>query len=562
MHIRSKRFLATIGAIAFGAGALPMSSAVTAVSVGNYVTPFRNVDKQIVSDVAVNRTTGEVYAAGYTFTAPTATNPISNVPARVATGFLSKLNLSGTPLWTKQTGRSLRSSHGSSIAFDGSGNIYMATVERSELANGVTFDIVVEKWTSNGTRVWQKILGGDSDNFYATIAVNAQGVYVAYNSNNVQIGGIGGVDTVISRLDPATGNTLRQRLIGSLGSDSPRGISITNTGDVVIAGTTNGRIYGARLLGRVDEDYFLAQFSSDLGLLKLGRQWGTRDNDRASDIVALADGGFAVSGMTAGQPIGTTNRGGIDATLIKIGSSGNELWTILIGSAADEVTAGLEVSPATGNIVVVGSTGGVTFGASAGECDVIGATFTTGGSLVGSKQFGTSKCDAPTSLALRSDGSPVIGGWTSGTFDSTSANDIDGFVVSAGTDIPNITQFVGTLTSLTPFLLPNPFPLLANASEQNAEVGAPISATPTPLCNEATSRTVKWRREVATCGGLAIKRGTTTKIRLSTKNAAGVCSLSPRKRLKLNAPGTCKVKIRATQKNGSTKAVWLTYKVS
>lgn len=562
MRILGKKSIIACCATALLSGVLPLSAPVSAVIIGGYVAPFRNVDKQSVSDLAINQSTGEVFAVGRTFTATTATNPISNVPSRNAAGFLSKIDVNGRIVWSKQIGRSLRSAFDPMVALDSRGNIYATIVERSELANGIFWDVVVEKWSSAGTRVWQRVLGGDSNSYDADITVNTQGVYVVYSSNNVQLGGIGGLDVVVQRLDPLTGSTIRAKLFGSVGSDFPRGITTTSSGDIAIVGSTNGRIYGTRVQGRVDEDYFLAQFTSDLGTLKLGRQWGTRDNDRASGVLALPGGGFAVTGLTAGQPTGTTNRGGTDGTLMRIGSTGNELWTILIGSASEDLIAGVAISPANGNIMVAGTTSGITFGASAGQCDIISASYTQTGALVGSKQFGTSACDSATAIVSRSNGSPVFGGWTFGSFDSTPANDIDGYVFSAGIDIPNITQFVGTQTNIIPIPLPNPFPLLVNASEQNAAVGSPMSAAPVPLCNEATSPTVRWRREVATCAGLTVKRGTTTKIRLSLQNKAGVCSLTPRRRLKLNAAGTCKVRIRATQSNGSTKAVWMTYKVS
>lgn len=102
MRILGKKSIIACCATALLSGVLPLSAPVSAVIIGGYVAPFRNVDKQSVSDLAINQSTGEVFAVGRTFTATTATNPISNVPSRNAAGFLSKIDVNGRIVWSKQ----------------------------------------------------------------------------------------------------------------------------------------------------------------------------------------------------------------------------------------------------------------------------------------------------------------------------------------------------------------------------------------------------------------------------------------------------------------------------
>jgi|GEM_PF-6764196 len=481
------------------------------------------------------------------------------------TGFLSKLDITGKPEWTKRIGYDLGNVLNPKITRDSIGNLYVIMESRLRVSNGIIHKLVVEKWTDQGVRKWRIDMGGAGPNVNPDITIANNELYVSYSTFQPILVGRGDYDAVISRLVPTSGRILNSVLIGSTGADHPIAITSTTNGDIVLAGYTSGRLYGVRPQGRTDEDLFLIQLPPDLGPVRMGRQWGTRANDRADDVVALSDGGFIVVGQTAGQPsglaIGTTGR--IDGVITKISANGNFIWEYQVGSAADDRIVGIEQSKATGNVLVVGRTAGVVFGGSSGECDIIGATFNSQtGALLYSKQFGTSACDMATSLKLRNDGSPVIGGSTYGSFDAVQPLDTDAFVLSAGMQLPDLSMFVGSRSSIPVIALPELPNIQVPASEQSSAVGVPMAEATPLLCNEAVSPTVKWRREVATCAGLVVKNGTTTRIRLSLRNAPGVCSLSPRKRLKLTAPGTCKVKIRATQSNGTTKAVWIKYTVS
>lgn len=542
---------------------LPVMSPVSpaaGLTVGNFVTEFQSVGRQVVTDIEIDRATGDVFVVGTTATEVQAGNPISSIESSTPIGFIAKLDITGKKVWTRVLGRLGRGqTFEPRIARSPQGDLYAVVAEN--LLGSVR--LVAQKWSSSGESSWTSVFSESIEAWYPNITFANNNLYVAYAGTPADGSGWGVSDAVVTRLNTTVGDVINQTIIGSSGTDVPTAITVTANGDIAVTGYTRGRMYGTRLATRTDEDNFIFAVPANLSFVRWGRQWGTPANDRPDDLVALSGGGFVVVGLTGGQPAGTTNRGSIDGALTKLTENGGVAWESLIGTAGSDRITDVEESLTAGNVLIGGVTTGVLFDVSAGDCDLIGATVNAStGALLNSKQFGTPGCDFTTAMKLRSDGSPVIGGTTSGSFDSIAAQGTDGFVLSSGVQLSNIFQFIGNLRTVPLTPLPNSSAIQIDASEKSDVLGAPVSEAVPLLCNQAVSPSVKWRREVATCAGLVVKAGTTTRIRLSLRNAKGVCSLSPRKRLKLTAPGLCKAKIRATQSNGSTKASWIVFKVS
>lgn len=536
----------------------------SALTVSNFALQFRGDLNQKATDVAVNATTGDTYVVGTSETTIRDAKYFSDTRANVSFAFLTRINAAGLVQWTIRLGIRERRTDGPSIDIDSSGQVY---VFFSEFGSDSKWLSVIEKYNRDGTRVWGRSQGSRGNNVASSVTVSGSSVYTTYEYES-DWSGAGGWDVAIDKRASATGDFQQSRAFGSTGNESALGgTTILSDGSIVIAGQTNGRLFNdARAATRVDNDFFVVNVSADLNDVRSRKQWGTTSHEYIADVTALRGGGFIAAGATYGALPGNSSHGGRDGVIVSLTNSLNVNWTAQVGSTADDEITTVVQSPVSTNVMFAGSTGGVLFGASAGNVDIIGGTFSTAGSLLHQKQFGTNGNDQGLGMDLRGDASPVIVGATTSNFDrgATLVSGLDAIVFSAGMDIGSITQYVGTIT--TPFIVKLPVIAAITSTATEASPAIPSAAIEGPgtpsLCNEVVAPKKVFRRDVATCAGLVVKQGTKTYIRLSKKNAAGVCSLSKKRRLLANAAGTCKVKIRATQRSGRTKAAWVTYTIS
>ena len=580
MRRRFTRVLGLVLAGALAAPAIPAPSipSASALAIGRFTTQYRGAGWQEVSDVVVNTTTGDVFVTGWSTSTPNAVGPITNVDGGSnSTAYLSKISLAGQVQWTKEIGRLNYDRRPSRMAIDTDGNVYVTMTDRARTSSA-KLHVQVVKYSAAGVELWGRTLASldGEENAYG-IDVRGANVIVANSTTGSFGAAVGYQDIVVSLLNSSTGAVLKHRQFGTFGTDIPSaGVKYMADGSVLVGGATTGigHIGVNRLVARQDEDFYWVKYDSTLTNRTAVKQWGSTSNDRLTSFAVQPDGTFYISGNSSGAVAGVVRHGGVDGHIYAY-SSANELrWSVGIGTAADESIVELGTWAGASHIQFFGTTNGVVFDGSAGLADVFGGTIDPAGALTSRKQLGTSGNDLARGFAIRGNGMPVLAGLTNGAFDGSAANNYDGFVFSPGTELGSLVEFVGTLAKITVVPLPSFTPLataLASESIPVAEATTGIDAgtstgttatTVPPLCTDQPAKTVLYRRLVALCAGLLFKQGTTTRIRLSINNKSGVCSLSPRRRLKLNAAGTCKVKIRVIQTNGQTSAKWVVYKVA
>ena len=101
------------------------------------------------------------------------------------------------------------------------------------------------------------------------------------------------------------------------------------------------------------------------------RQFGTSDNDYAPGLAVDASGNVYIAGWTEGAFPGESSSGGTDAFVRKYDGSGNELWTRQFGTSTSDVARGVVVDTSD-NVYVAGYTFGALPGQSyAGGGDVL-----------------------------------------------------------------------------------------------------------------------------------------------------------------------------------------------
>jgi hypothetical protein len=202
-------------------------------------------------------------------------------------------------------------------------------------------------------------------------------------------------------------------------------------GSVFVAGGTWGAFPGQTSSGGVD--VFLAKHDED-GAPQWVTQFGSTGFDYASGCSADADGNVYTAGTTYGALSGQSASGDADAFLTKHDGDGTLLWTRQFGSTSLDLNMGVAVD-VNGNVYVCGRTTGALLGqASFGGEDAFLAKYSSSGTLQWTRQFGTSSSDMATGLGVDGHGNVYVGGETWGTFAGQSNSGAsDGFVAKFNT---------------------------------------------------------------------------------------------------------------------------------
>lgn len=167
---------------------------------------------------------------------------------------ISKWHSNGTRLWTRLLGGS-SNDYGYGIATDSMGNVFVTGWSNSSVLDDQTgagsIDIVISKWHSNGTQIWTRLLGGPGDDIAWGMAADLEGnVFVTgWSSSSVLDNqtNSGGIDIVISKWH-SNGTRLWTRLLGGTGVDRGRGIATDQSGNVFVTGSTTSAVLDGQTL--------------------------------------------------------------------------------------------------------------------------------------------------------------------------------------------------------------------------------------------------------------------------------------------------------------------------
>lgn len=318
---------------------------------------------------------GSVYITGYTQGAFE-----SNTNAGAEDVLLVKYDAAGVRTWLKQFGTTGKD-YGKGIAVDAGNNVYITGATAGGLHGNTSSggqDLFVTKYGADGTRVWTQQLGTAASDAGNAMAVDSGGnVYVVGTTSGSLDGNVGqgGSDLFVVKYDSG-GTKQWTRLIGSNANEEGLGVAVDASNNVYVTGSTAGSIDGAMNAGA--NDILLVKFASD-GVKQWVSQFGSTAGDIASGVKVESSDRIYVAGYTSGNLDGLPNSGGRDSFLIKFNGSGVKQWTRLTGTSSDDIALGLAVDT-QGTV----SLGGYTAGAlnahmNAGERDAFIVTYTSGG---------------------------------------------------------------------------------------------------------------------------------------------------------------------------------------
>lgn len=279
-------------------------------------------------------------------------------------------------------------------------------------------------------KAWQQIIATpNQDRAYSVATSNDESLYVVGDT-------FGSLDELDVSSNQFAGFIRKYKADGTkLSTKSPISTTTTQSGvksTATSVATTKdnsvyvaGYFYGQNSLG--SSDFYVAKYSSDNTKLWTSLL-GTPEQDNAFSIATGADGSVFVAGSTSGSLDGQINKGNSDAFVVKYNGDGSKAWTRLLGTTESEVATSVAIS-SDGSCYVTGYTyGRIDGNLNSGLADIFLAKYNKDGTKEWSKQLGSSSHDSANSIAVSSDGSIYIAGDTFGKLDGFANQGQDGFV--------------------------------------------------------------------------------------------------------------------------------------
>lgn len=271
-----------------------------------------------------------------------------------------KLNSNGNIIWQKALGGSQDETAYSIISTPDGG--YAVTGSTTSANGDVTSnkgrnDIWVVKLDANGNIIWQKTLGGSSDDIAHSITIAPDGGYaIAAYTESVDgdvTGNHGRGDMWVVKLDNS-GNTVWQKALGGAEIDNGSHITITPDGGYAVAGMTSSS----------DGDITSNHGQNDMWIVKLdgngNKAWqktlGGSSSDGASSAIATPDGGYILAGGTSSKDGDVTgNHEASDMWVVKLNSNATIMWQMTMGGLDTDAASGI-IATSDGGLALAGHT--------------------------------------------------------------------------------------------------------------------------------------------------------------------------------------------------------------
>ncbi|MFM7257518.1 MAG: hypothetical protein ACKO1E_02860, partial [Acidimicrobiaceae bacterium] len=176
--------------------------------------------------------------------------------------FIGKFTSSGEKSWIYQFGTSATDiCYGQWV--DASDNIFAVGVTEGTISGNKNFgsqDGWILKLDRDGNLQWATQVGTSGEDGLAKVTTNSAGQVIVggvSKGNSTNAISVGGLDAALFVLD-ADGREIGKRLFGTVADDGVNGIAVTESQEILVAGTTGSGILGTVGLGELD--VFVARF--------------------------------------------------------------------------------------------------------------------------------------------------------------------------------------------------------------------------------------------------------------------------------------------------------------
>lgn len=389
----------------------------------------------IVNSMAVDLS-GNVYTVGRTL------GDLAGNNTGLSDAFITKHDSNGNEVWKNQLG-TLGNDEIKDIVVDSAGNLY--TIGWM----GDSSNAWIAKYNPDGTQLWEKPIGTGYDIASGALAIDLNGNLYITGHTLANLEGInqGKKDAWVAKFDNA-GNQEWVKQIGSSEDDLSHAITVDGTGNIYLAGYTQGALAG---LPEGEGDGWVAKFKST-GELQWMQQLGTISEDIVNsiavnnDLIYVVGKTFGELGETypgrpedwVGDPearlaalggdtsgLGGTYKGNGDGWIAQLNSDGLLNWKRLLGTAnADSAT---QVVANNLGAYITGYTEGLLGESQFGDKDMFVALYNPEGALQWKQQLGTAGAEIAQDIALNG-GGILLAGQTSGNLGAVNQGGVDIFV--------------------------------------------------------------------------------------------------------------------------------------
>ncbi|HVZ41080.1 MAG TPA: hypothetical protein VHI13_17490 [Candidatus Kapabacteria bacterium] len=300
------------------------------------------------------------------------------------TQFVASWSPGGTLRWARAAVTGAHIVFGG-MSVDANGDVYVtaafkgssAHIDRggsdTTIAGAPGTTMMVFKYDSTGTLVWERSANGSGANIVNGISVAPQGIWIAGSfSESVDAWGTtlvssGSSDLFLAMLD-RNGTAMHVMRAGGTGTDLVDAVAADRTGNAVLLGRFSGTAdFGSRqLAAQGPSDFFLADFTPD-GTATWVRQDGGTSFSPIGMQLAVAPSGVIYVGITYFDrvTVGSTTfpvADEADALLVQYDAGGAPVWTFPVSGGFIQELTGL-AADAAGNVYAAGfSQGGLPTG--------------------------------------------------------------------------------------------------------------------------------------------------------------------------------------------------------
>ncbi|KAA3616493.1 MAG: T9SS C-terminal target domain-containing protein [Calditrichaeota bacterium] len=232
----------------------------------------------------------------------------------------------------------------------------------------------------------------------------------------------GDKDIFIAKLD-SNGVLKWMNYGGGIGNDRPYGVATDAFGNSILVGAVDKelKISGTKLIARsgTNNDFFIAKFGPH-GNLLWAKNSGSHGFDQGYDVAVSSDGDYVATGWFWGKAFfdndSVQSAGSSDVFVVKYAPSGELRWVKTISGDAENRAYGIATDD-NGRIYVTGFTNGklmagnhaTTYDTSHAS-QIFLAAFDNSGETKWVQTLGSYSSDRAFSVAVASDGNPVIAG--------------------------------------------------------------------------------------------------------------------------------------------------------
>ena len=268
---------------------------------------------------------------------------------------LIKFDNEGEVIWNRQIAFN-RYNDGLAVGVDILGNILISGSSTPDLNAGVS-DAFIAMYDAGGNQKWSGQLATPSHEFATGVSSDDSGnVYITgWTSGSLAGQNHGSGDAFVSKFS-LTGDLLWIRQFGTDNLDIAEDVVADGAGNVYVTGDTGGSLAAPiKGVSYFRGDAFVAKYDT-LGNSVWTKQLGSDKRDIPSSISLDTSGNIYVAGFTEGA-FGKASYGDFDAFAMKLDNSGAPLWIQNIGSNLDDKGFGMEID-GHGGIYITGDTTG------------------------------------------------------------------------------------------------------------------------------------------------------------------------------------------------------------